>query len=196
MPYNPSVARFKADMLDFTKNVAANYHDSVSNVADEVMENMRSRAPVITGALRDSIRKQDVTQTGAFGARGTRSQVSFLIRCGGTATTRQYKRSAGYEREVKIGSGESTKGIKRKAGGAGVTVDYAHFVEFGTNKMGPEPFFYVSYRDYKQAGLEQFRETLSQTIEENNRVRDLRSQNYSNGGFSRSVGHRGAVVGK
>jgi HK97 gp10 family phage protein len=193
MPYNPSVARFKADMLSLTKNVADNYHDTVSNIADEVIENMRSRAPVITGALRDSIRKQDVTQKGAFGLRGQLMRVSFLIRCGGKSTTRQYKRTAGYEREVKIGSGD-TKGIKRKAGGAGVTVDYAHFVEFGTAKMGSEPFFYVSYRDYKQAGQEQFRETMERTLEENNRVRALRSQNYSNGGFTSSHGHRGAVV--
>jgi hypothetical protein len=158
MPYNPSVARFKADMQDLSKNMATNFHDLISNQADEVVENMRARVPVKSGKLRDSIRKRDVSRP---------DRVSFLVMAGGRLTT------------------------KTTAAGP---YDYALGTEFGTVNEAPEPFFYVSYRDYIAAGTEQDRETFEQTIEENNRVRALRADNYSNERITRSVGHRGAVV--
>lgn len=77
---------------------------------------------------------------------------------------------------------------------AGHSYDYAVATEFGTSKEAPEPFFYGTYRAYKAAGTQQFQETLDQTIEENNKVRALRSQNYSNDAGTRHVGYRGAVV--
>jgi hypothetical protein len=72
--------------------------------------------------------------------------------------------------------------------------DYALGTEFGTVKEKPEPFFYSSARLYAQAGREGARETMDQVIEENNRVRALRSQNYSNGGATVSVGGRGGAT--
>lgn len=83
--------------------------------------------------------------------------------------------------------------LTTKRGPAG-SFDYALAEEFGTQKESPLPFFYSTYRFYKQAGLEQFRETLEETIEENNKVRGLRASNYSNSGANVSVGYRGAVV--
>lgn len=72
--------------------------------------------------------------------------------------------------------------------------DYALDEEFGSRKETPRPFFYSTYRFYRQQGLEQFRQTLEETIEENNKVRGLRASNYSNSGVSVSAGYRGAVV--
>lgn len=89
-----------------------------------------------------------------------------------------------------IGGGPLT--TKRTA--AGHSFDYAIAEEFGTVKETPRPFFYSTYRFYIQGGLEQFRETFDQTIEENNQVRALRGSNYSNAGVTVSAGHRGAVV--
>jgi HK97 gp10 family phage protein len=158
MPYNPSVARFKADMQDLSKNMATNFHDLISNQADEVIENMRARVPVKSGNLRESIRKRDVSRE---------DRVSFLILAGGPLTTKTSH---------------------------GAPYDYALATEFGTVHERAEPFFYVSYRDYIQAGAQQDRETFEQTIEENNRVRALRAQNYSNNNLVISHSHRGAVV--
>lgn len=76
----------------------------------------------------------------------------------------------------------------------GQVYDYALATEFGTVKEAAEPFFYSTYRAYKAGGLEFFKETFEQTIEENNRVRGLRSSNFSNSSVTRSLGHRGAIV--
>ena len=89
-----------------------------------------------------------------------------------------------------IGGGRLTT-RRTKSGNA---YDYALAEEFGTVKETPRPFFYNTYRFYIQAGLEQFRETFQQTIEDNNRVRALRGSNYSNSGVTVSAGHRGAAV--
>lgn len=72
--------------------------------------------------------------------------------------------------------------------------DYSLSTEFGTVKEQPEPFFFNTFRLWQQHGLEQFQETIDQTIDENNQVRALRSSNYSNTGLTASAGHRGAVV--
>jgi hypothetical protein len=76
----------------------------------------------------------------------------------------------------------------------GATHDYVLDEEFGNVRQDPHPFFYGTYRFYKQQGLEQFRETLAETIAENNVTRATRASNYSNAGATISVGHRGAVV--
>jgi hypothetical protein len=92
---------------------------------------------------------------------------------------------------------------KREASGL---YDYALAEEFGTQKETPRPFFYNTVRFYQQRGLEQFRETFAQTLEENNKVRALRGSNYNNNGLalvglsvkasntSITNGYRGAVV--
>lgn len=79
--------------------------------------------------------------------------------------------------------------------GNGNSHDYALDEEFGNVKEEPHPFFYNTARQYRKSGVAaRDRETLAQTIEENNKVRALRSSNYSNAGVTVSVGHRGAVV--
>jgi HK97 gp10 family phage protein len=85
------------------------------------------------------------------------------------------------------------KTTKRTA--SGQAYDYALATEFGTQNEVAEPFFYNSARLYSKNGIEQYKETLAETIEENNRIRATRSNNYSNPSRSSiSVGHRGAVV--
>lgn len=96
------------------------------------------------------------------------SKISVLVMAGGQLTTRRTAHGSSF--------------------------DYALAEEFGTVKEQPRPFFYSTYRFYKAQGLEQYRETLAQTVEENNIVRANRSNNYSNSGATISVGHRGAVV--
>lgn len=88
-----------------------------------------------------------------------------------------------------IGGGKLTTRVT-----GGQAYDYALAEEFGTVNEVPHPFFYSSYRLYSKNGLEQYRETLAETIEENNRIRAARSNNYTNAGVTVSVGHRGAVV--
>jgi hypothetical protein len=89
-----------------------------------------------------------------------------------------------------IGGGRLT--TRRTA--KGNSYDYALAEEFGTVKETPRPFFYSTYRFYIQRGQEQFRETFDQTIEENNKVRANRANNYSNSAGVRSASYRGAVA--
>lgn len=90
-----------------------------------------------------------------------------------------------------IGGGPTT--TRRGPSGA---YDYAVATEFGTKKEAPEPFFYNTYREYSYGGIEQYKETIQETIEMNNQVRALRSENYNNNTIhsTSSVGYRGAVV--
>lgn len=76
----------------------------------------------------------------------------------------------------------------------GRAFDYSLAEEFGTVKEDPHPFFYATYRLYRRNGLEQCQETFEQTIEENNKIRATRANNYSNAGVTVSVGHRGAAM--
>lgn len=86
-------------------------------------------------------------------------------------------------------------GVKTtKRSGTGHVYDYSKATEFGTSKESPHPFFYSTYRLYSKNGIEQYKETLAETIDENNRIRAARSNNYTNASSTRSVGHRGAVV--
>ena len=166
MPYsgNPdAVARFKSDMQDVSKQLAVSLEQNYLNQADELMANMRGAVPVgATGALKASIRKKNVSQTTGGGAFLKR--VSILVLAGGPLTT-HHEQSGPY--------------------------DYALATEFGTQREKAEPFFYSTARRYQQQGRASAAETVDQAIAENNRVRDLRAENYSNSGASISVGGRG-----
>lgn len=63
--------------------------------------------------------------------------------------------------------------------GAGNIFDYSLATEFGTQKEAPLPFFYSTYRQYRQQGLTQLNETLQQVIDENNRMRANRSLSFT-----------------
>ena len=175
MPYsgNPTVKQFKTDMLNVTEQLKGDLEQTYLRQADELMENMRGAVPVLSGALKASIRKVNMTQRSAG-----EKKVSILVIAGGPLTTRRYGGRASYQREVAIGSGD-TAGIAR-GGSAGVSYDYAVATEFGTQKEKAEPFFYSSSRLYEQAGRDSARETVDQAIAANNEVRALRAQNYSN----------------
>lgn len=84
------------------------------------------------------------------------TKISVLVRAGGALTTR---RTA-----------------------TGLVHDYSRDEEFGNIKETPRPFFYSTYRFYQRAGVERFRETLDEMINENNRQRATRSEsNFSIG---------------
>jgi len=98
---------------------------------------------------------------------GNRQRISVLVIAGGRLTT------------------------KYTAAGA---FDYALAEEFGTSKETPHPFFFGTYRLYKRDGLAQYRETLDQTIAENNRQRESRAAGYSNPDSQVTLGHRLSTV--
>jgi len=78
--------------------------------------------------------------------------------------------------------------------------DYALAEEFGTTKEEPRPFFYHVARAYRRGGLDDFRETLEETIKENQITRQvMQNSNYTmaKGQYGEvviSTGHRGAVT--
>lgn len=105
--------------------------------ADKLADTMRQRVPVLTGALKASIRTEDVP-----GKKG-----NIRIIAGGVPETRKKVR----------------KGVKnddflkaQRSGGNKGEFDYARAVEFGhTAQDGThvqaQPFFYGSYRSKKRA---------------------------------------------
>ena len=166
MTYNPSVRRFKTDMLDIANTVGKNFEQTLLAQADELIGNMKERVPVETGTLKESIRKKNVTRVVSIMLRNP----SVLVIAGGSATTRRTKE--------------------------GVIYDYAVSTEFGTKNEAPEPFFYNTARFYRNRGFELLRETLDQTIEKNNRVRAMRQENNDFGNAKVFKRYRGAVVAK
>ena len=190
MPYsgNPTVKRFKTDMMTVTKYLKGSLEEAYSRQADELMENMRGAVPVLTGRLRDSIRKKNVTRHDQASYR-----VSFLVMAGGPMTTVRYGGRASYARDVQIGSSGGTKGIAR-GGSGGVTYDYALGIEFGTVDMDAEPFFYSTARRYVQAGRLMAANTVENAVKENNKLRELRAEHYSNTGLGIRRGGRGGAT--
>ena len=156
---NPTVKRFRTDMLNVSEFLKGSLEEAYSRQADELMGNMRANVPEDTGALKRSIRKKVI--------RG-RNRVTVLVAAGGPLTT------------------------KRTAGGE--SYDYALSVEFGDTEHEAEPFFYSAARRYKTASHEIARETVAKAIEENNRVRALRSENLTIGDFTNTRGGRGGAV--
>ena len=109
----------------------------IKEQADGLADAIKAAAPVKTGALRDSVK-----------VRRRRNDLELEVTVGGDATTRNYDRSTGYERNVVI-DGRNNQGIAKQADGAGVTYDYSLAVEFGTENMPAHPFVYNTYRARK-----------------------------------------------
>jgi HK97 gp10 family phage protein len=165
MTYNPSVARFKKDMLDIVNRAKQDYRKTLVKQAEELAENIREAAPKRTGTLRQSVRVRDIS---------TETKVSVLVFAGGPLTTKRT---------------------------ANTVYDYAVGTEFGTQKENPEPYFYNTYRLYKNEGLAQIHETFDQVIEQNNQMRAARSEglisygSYTGGkAGSVTVSHGGAYL--
>ncbi len=112
----------------------------------------RTLAPVDSGALRESIRTEpyDDPYIGAF------------VRAGGPKTTVQIGTRT-YDRAVVIGSGD-TAGRKKKAGGFGVTYDYALAQELGTQDMDANPFFYTAVRAKRPSTKRRVRAGIKKAI--------------------------------
>ncbi len=149
-------------MLDFGANLGKGLRVKTLAMADELIENMRDVAPKDTGTMARTIRKRDVTK-GSEGP-GQLQEVSVLVICGGPPTTRRTK--------------------------AGTVYDYSLATEFGTQKEPPEPFFYSTFRKYRNFGNELFAETVSEAVEENNQLRAARSD----GAAGYMSNFRGAVI--
>jgi hypothetical protein len=148
MGNNPSVRQFKKDMTDFVNETKYNFHERLLLQADELVGNIKNAIHhSVTGDLKASVRKKDVSQ---ITAGGLSSVLSVLVIAGGTPTT-------------------------RRSGKTGEVYDYAVATEFGTVKESPLPFFYGTARFYQQHGFDGFQETLADTIAENNKIRSLRS---------------------
>jgi HK97 gp10 family phage protein len=148
-------------MMEFGANLGKDLHYRTLAMADELIENMRDAAPKDTGTLANSIRKKDVTRGG--NGPGQFQEVSVLVIGGGAPTLRRTH--------------------------TGNTYDYSLANEFGTRKEQPHPFFYATYRKYRNFGNELFAETVQDAVEENNKLRDLRSD-----GSQAMITHRGAVL--
>jgi hypothetical protein len=97
VPYsgNPTVKRFRTDMLEFQQQLAGALEDNLNRQADELMENMRGAVPIASGALRNSIRKKNISVS-----FGNRVRVTVLVIAGGTPTTRRTAAGAAYDYAV------------------------------------------------------------------------------------------------
>lgn len=94
MTYNPTVARFKMDMLNIVNRAKQDFHKTLLLQAEELAENIRSAAPVVTGALRSSVRTRDVSNQSG-------TKLSVLVLAGGSKTT---KRSKGQSYDYSVGT--------------------------------------------------------------------------------------------
>lgn len=158
MSRNPSVDRFRNDMHDLAVQMANDVHVTLLLQAKELKENMADAIEhSVSGNLKASLRIKDVTQK-----FGDIERPSVLVIAGGPKTT--------------------------KRTGAGNIFDYSLAEEYGTRNEAPRPFFYGTARRYKSGQMiPDLQETVNDTIERNNQVRQSRSEgNYSIGGFSRS----------
>jgi hypothetical protein len=87
MSRNPSVDRFRRDMQDLSVQMAHNLHDTILLQADELIQNMANAIEhSVSGNLRASLRKKDVTQK-----FGDIERPSVLVIAGGPKTTRRTK---------------------------------------------------------------------------------------------------------
>lgn len=161
MTSNPTVRRFRTEMLEFGAMLGKGLHERTLAMADELIANMQDVAPKDTGTMAATIRKKDVTRGG--NGPGQFQEVSVLVICGGPPTTRRTR--------------------------AGHVYDYSLATEFGTQKEPAHPFFYATYRKYRNFGNDLFAETVEEMVQENNKLRELRSD-----GTPAMVAHRGALL--
>lgn len=103
--------------------------------AEELVQTIKGFAPVASGALRDSVRAQDVSDS---------TRISHRVSMGGSRTTKAIGTRT-YDSAVRIGSGD-TAGRKKLAGGENVTYDYALAQEFGTSDHEANPSFWPAWR--------------------------------------------------
>lgn len=159
MAYNPSLAKFKTEMHSIKEQMRYNVHQRLLATGREIAENMKAAAPKLEGALAESVRVEDVSQIGPASSR-----FSIKIKAGGAATMRRNTKS-------------------------GEIYDYSAAVEFGTQDMQAEPFFYNTFRRYRSHWPNQVAETIEQTLQRNQKILDQRSgdQGRHTGGRHQNV---------
>jgi HK97 gp10 family phage protein len=143
-------------MLEFGAKLGQDLRVRTLAMADELLQNIKDVAPRETGTLANSLRKKDVTK--GSGKAGDFQEVSVLVIAGGPPTIKRTK--------------------------AGNAYDYSVATEFGTRNEAAEPFFYTTFRKYRNFGNELFAETVEDAVRENNELRDVRNspsaENFSN----------------
>lgn len=127
--------RLSRKLLRMTPQIEAALKAQNASNAAELVQTVRGFIPVDKGVLRESVRHED-TSTG--------QRITQTISVGGAATTKQVGTRT-YDREVSLGSGD-TAGRKKKAGGEGVTYDYALAQEYGTADMPANPALWPAWR--------------------------------------------------
>lgn len=158
---NQSVAQFRTAMKNIRNQVRAGVRESFLLTAEEIAANMRDAAPKGEGNLAASVRVIDNTRQ----TSGS-STVSVFIRGGGALTM-------------------------RKSAETGRAFDYSHAIEFGTEKMQAEPFFYPTWRRYRGYATRRTAESVEEAIERNREVVASRQRPPFN-----TTRRQGVVTGK
>lgn len=139
-------------LSDLPFKVKRRLAETIKAEADGLADAIKSAAPRKTGALAESVR-----------VRRRKNDLQLEVTAGGDATTSKAARGTDYSSEVALGSGDTAGRSKTPVGsGEGVTYDYARAIEFGTTKMGAQPFFYNTYR----ARAPQIKENIDKAVEE------------------------------
>lgn len=143
------------DLQAYLRSMPAKLRRQISRdlerIAEGLADDIRNAAPEgETGRLKQSVR-----------SRRGRHDLEYYVEAGGDLTTKYYKRSAGYRREVII-DGRDNRGIAR--GNAGVSYDYALAAEFGTEKQPAQPFFWPTYRARRDEIRQQIEEALAKAL--------------------------------
>lgn len=120
--------RFSAKANALADAVIAVADAALDHATDEIVAEQKRLAPKNTGALAASIRKEK------------RGPLSYVIKAGGSLTTR----------EARAGSGKA--------------YDYAMGQEFGNHHSPAQPFFFPGYRIGKKAAKREVRNAIKQAI--------------------------------
>lgn len=129
MARNASVERFKAALARVPASVRAEVERAIEQQAGQIVVNMRLKAPSgPTGNLRRSIAYK-------------KGPLRASIMAGGDETAKAS--GAGIFRSFVRGLRDGLRGRRTRKDGK---YDYAFAVEFGTQKMPAQPFFYPTWR--------------------------------------------------
>ena len=129
---NPTVKSFKKDMLEVGNQLKYDLETRYLKMADELIENMKASVPIVSGNLKRSLRKKNVTARYSASRR-----VSVLVFGGGPLTTKKSSSGVSYDYALSVEFGDRDEEARpffyanarryRQAGiaGAAETVDQA-----------------------------------------------------------------------
>jgi HK97 gp10 family phage protein len=78
----------------------------------------------------------------------------------------QWKRDGELRRLITAGGPTTTKKVRNSERGNAPEYDYALAVEFGTQKMGPQPFFWPGYRVAKKRALTKVKRATAKAVKD------------------------------